>query len=37
LLLEKGQVVANLPAGEFMGSQIPEVQNYVRAVRRTAN
>jgi osmoprotectant transport system ATP-binding protein len=37
LLLEKGQVVANLPANEFMHSQIPAVQNYVRAVRRTAN
>jgi len=29
--------VASLPASEFMGSQIPAVQNYVRAVRRTAN
>jgi osmoprotectant transport system ATP-binding protein len=37
LLLEKGQVAANLPANEFMGAQIPAVQNYVRAVRRTAN
>jgi osmoprotectant transport system ATP-binding protein len=37
LLLEKGQVVANLPANQFMSSQIPAVQNYVHAVRRTAN
>jgi osmoprotectant transport system ATP-binding protein len=35
LLLEQGQVVANLPASEFMGSQITAVQNYVHAVRRT--
>ena len=34
VLLEGGKVVANLPAGEFLGSQIPAVQNYVRAVHR---
>jgi osmoprotectant transport system ATP-binding protein len=34
VLLEAGRVVANLPAGEFIGSQIPAVQNYVRAVHR---
>jgi hypothetical protein len=33
-LLEAGKVVANLPVGEFIGSQIPEVQSYVRAVHR---
>src|ERR1700753_1479900 len=37
LLMEQGQVVANLPANEFMHSQIPAVENYVRAVRRSAN
>jgi hypothetical protein len=26
--------VATLPVGEFIGSQIPEVQSYVRAVNR---
>jgi osmoprotectant transport system ATP-binding protein len=34
VLLEGGKVVANLPAGEFLGSQIPAVQSYVRAVHR---
>jgi osmoprotectant transport system ATP-binding protein len=34
VLLEAGKVVANLPVGEFIGSQIPEVQSYVRAVHR---
>ncbi len=34
VLLEGGKVVANLPAGEFLGSQIPAVQTYVRAVHR---
>jgi osmoprotectant transport system ATP-binding protein len=34
VLLEGGKVVANLPAGEFAGSQIPAVQSYVRAVHR---
>jgi osmoprotectant transport system ATP-binding protein len=34
VLLEGGKVVANLPAGEFLGSQIPAVQGYVRAVHR---
>jgi osmoprotectant transport system ATP-binding protein len=33
-LLEGGKVVANLPAEEFLGSQIPAVQSYVRAVHR---
>jgi len=34
VLLEQGKVVANLPAGEFLASSIPAVQNYVRAVHR---
>ncbi len=34
VLLEGGKVVANLPAEEFLGSQIPAVQTYVRAVHR---
>jgi osmoprotectant transport system ATP-binding protein len=34
VLLEGGKVVANLPAAEFLGSQIPAVQTYVRAVHR---
>ena len=34
VLLEGGKVVANLPAGEFLGSQIPAVRSYVRAVHR---
>jgi osmoprotectant transport system ATP-binding protein len=36
VLLEGGKIVANLPAGEFAGSQIPAVQSYVRAVHRGA-
>jgi osmoprotectant transport system ATP-binding protein len=35
VLLEGGKVVANLPAKEFLGSQIPAVQNYVHAVHRS--
>jgi osmoprotectant transport system ATP-binding protein len=35
VLLEGGKVVANLPADEFLGSQIPAVQSYVRAVHRS--
>ena len=34
VLLEGGKVVANLPAGEFLHSQIPAVQAYVHAVHR---
>jgi osmoprotectant transport system ATP-binding protein len=34
VLLEAGKVVANLPAGEFLGSHIPAVQSYVHAVHR---
>jgi osmoprotectant transport system ATP-binding protein len=34
VLLEAGKVVANLPADEFLGSQIPAVQSYVHAVHR---
>jgi osmoprotectant transport system ATP-binding protein len=34
VLLESGKVAANLPAEEFLGSQIPAVQGYVRAVHR---
>jgi osmoprotectant transport system ATP-binding protein len=34
VLLEGGKVAANLPAQEFLGSQIPAVQGYVRAVHR---
>jgi osmoprotectant transport system ATP-binding protein len=34
VLLEGGKVVANLEAREFLGSQIPAVQSYVRAVHR---
>lgn len=34
VLLEAGRVVANLPAGEFLSSKNPAVQNYVRAVHR---
>lgn len=36
VLLEAGKVVANLPADEFLSSQIPAVRNYVRAVHRGA-
>ena len=34
VLLEGGKVVANLKAQEFLGSEIPAVQNYVHAVHR---
>ena len=34
VLMEGGRVVADLPAAEFLGSQIPAVQSYVRAVHR---
>jgi osmoprotectant transport system ATP-binding protein len=34
VLLESGKIVADLPAEEFMGSQIPAVRDYVRAVHR---
>jgi osmoprotectant transport system ATP-binding protein len=34
VLLEGGKVVANLPVEEFVKSQDPAVQSYVRAVRR---
>jgi osmoprotectant transport system ATP-binding protein len=34
VLLEGGKVAANLPGGEFLHSQIPAVQAYVRAVHR---
>jgi osmoprotectant transport system ATP-binding protein len=34
VLMEAGKVVADLPAEEFLGSQIPAVQSYVRAVHR---
>jgi osmoprotectant transport system ATP-binding protein len=34
VLLEAGKVVANLAAADFLGSNIPEVQNYVNAVHR---
>ncbi len=34
VLMEGGRVVADLPANEFLGSEIPAVQNYVRAVHR---
>jgi osmoprotectant transport system ATP-binding protein len=34
VLMEGGKLVANLPANEFLTSQIPAVQSYVRAVRR---
>jgi osmoprotectant transport system ATP-binding protein len=34
VLLEGGKIVANLPAEEFLGSQIPAVQCAVRAVHR---
>jgi osmoprotectant transport system ATP-binding protein len=34
VLLEGGKVVANLSADEFLGSTIPAVQSYVRAVHR---
>lgn len=36
VLLEAGKVVANLPADQFLSSQIPAVQGYVRAVHRGA-
>lgn len=36
VLLEGGKVVANLPADEFLASQVPAVQSYVRAVHRGA-
>jgi osmoprotectant transport system ATP-binding protein len=34
ILIEEGRVAADLPAGEFLGSTIPAVQAYARAVRR---
>ena len=34
VLLEQGRVVATLPSADFMQSEIPEVQEYVQAVRR---
>ena len=34
VLLERGQVMADLPSREVLGSEIPAVQEYVRAVRR---
>jgi osmoprotectant transport system ATP-binding protein len=34
VLMEGGKLVANLPANEFLTSQIPAVQGYVRAVHR---
>ena len=34
VLLEQGRVIATLPSADFMQSEIPEVQEYVQAVRR---
>jgi osmoprotectant transport system ATP-binding protein len=34
VLMESGKLVADLPANEFLSSQIPAVQTYVRAVHR---
>jgi len=34
VLMESGKLVADLPANEFLSSQIPAVQSYVRAVHR---
>jgi len=34
VLLEDGKVMANLASSDFMGSDIPAVQQYVRAVHR---
>ena len=34
VLMERGKLVADLPANEFLSSQIPAVQSYVRAVHR---
>ena len=34
VLMEGGKLVANLPANEFLTSEIPAVQTYVRAVHR---
>jgi osmoprotectant transport system ATP-binding protein len=34
VLMEGGKLVANMPANEFLTSQIPAVQTYVRAVHR---
>ena len=34
VLMEGGKLVADLPAKEFLTSQIPAVQSYVRAVHR---
>ena len=34
VLVEKGKIVANLSAADFLTSDVPEVQEYVRAVRR---
>jgi osmoprotectant transport system ATP-binding protein len=34
VLMEGGKLVADLPANEFLTSQIPAVQSYVRAVHR---
>ena len=36
VLLHEGRVIADLPPGEFLQSQQPEVQAYVRAFHRGA-
>jgi osmoprotectant transport system ATP-binding protein len=37
VLMDAGKAVANLPASEFLTSEIPAVQSYVRAVHRGAS
>jgi osmoprotectant transport system ATP-binding protein len=37
VLMEEGKLVAHLAASEFVGSQIPAVQSYVRAVHRVTS
>jgi osmoprotectant transport system ATP-binding protein len=37
IFLAEGQVVADLPASEVLGSEIPKVKDYVRAVHHGAN
>jgi osmoprotectant transport system ATP-binding protein len=35
VMIDEGRIVADLPSSEFSQSEIPEVQHYVRASRRS--
>jgi osmoprotectant transport system ATP-binding protein len=35
VLLEEGKVMANLSSEDFMASDVPAVQEYVKAIRRS--